>query len=72
VTGVIFAGLAMIVSYRAKGWETFVFYVSLVITPMAFLSGVYFPREQLPETIYQLSNWLPLTWSVGWLRALVL
>lgn len=71
VTGIVFAAIAMVVSYHAKGWETFAFYISLVITPMAFLSGVYFPREQLPALMQSVSDWLPLTWAVEVVRSLL-
>ena len=35
---------------------------------MMFLSGVFFPREQLPELIRVLSEWLPLTAAVELVR----
>lgn len=72
ITGLVFAAIAMVVSCYAKGWETFVFYISLVITPMAFLSGVYFPREQLPEVVQAVSGWLPMTWAVDIVRYLTI
>ncbi len=68
LSGLIFSALAMVVGCYAKGWETFVFYLSLVITPMAFLSGVYFPREQLPGFAIAISDWLPMTWAVEAVR----
>jgi lipooligosaccharide transport system permease protein len=70
--GTVFAAMAMVVTWFAKSWEAFVFYVSLVITPMSFLSGVYFPREQLPGFLQTISNWMPLTWGVAVVRPLLL
>lgn len=70
--GMVFAAMAMVVTCLAKGWEAFVFYVSLVITPMTFLSGVYFPKEQLPEFLQGIANWLPMTWGVAVVRPLFL
>jgi lipooligosaccharide transport system permease protein len=32
----------------AKGYDFFTYYFTLFLTPMMFLSGVFFPREQLP------------------------
>lgn len=68
--GLIFAAMGMVVSVYAKGWETFVLYISFVMTPMAFLSGVYFPREQLPGFMQIISSFMPLGWGVDWVRAI--
>jgi lipooligosaccharide transport system permease protein len=37
---------------------------------MTFLSGVFFPREQLPPLVYGLSELLPLTHAVELIRPL--
>ena len=42
----------------------------LVLTPMMFLSGIFFPREQLPELVRTASDWLPLTNAVELVRPL--
>jgi ABC-type polysaccharide/polyol phosphate export permease len=39
---------------------------------MMFLSGVFFPREQLPTPIRVVSDWLPLTNAVELVRPLFL
>jgi len=41
-----------------------------VLTPMMFLSGVFFPREQLPPLVRTLSAALPLTNAVKLVRPL--
>ncbi len=35
---------------------------------MMFLSGVFFPREQLPAVVRVISDWLPLTNAVELVR----
>jgi len=35
-----------------------------------FLSGVFFPREQLPPVVRAISDWLPLTNAVELVRPL--
>ncbi|WP_445954554.1 ABC transporter permease [Thauera sp. SDU_THAU2] len=40
------------------------------MTPMMFVSGVFFPREQLPALIRSLSDWLPLSHAVELVRPL--
>ena len=37
-----------------------------------FLSGVFFPRDQLPGAMRTLSDWLPLTAAVELIRPLFL
>ncbi len=37
---------------------------------MMFLSGVFFPREQLPDLVRRVSDWLPLTNVVELVRPL--
>ena len=33
----------------APNWDFFSFYMTLVMTPMMMISGVFFPAEQLPR-----------------------
>jgi lipooligosaccharide transport system permease protein len=40
--------IALIFNALAKGYDFFTYYFTLFMTPMMFLSGVFFPLEQLP------------------------
>ena len=60
----------MCIRDRAKGYDFFTYYFTLVLTPMMFLSGVFFPREQLPPIVRTISDWLPLTNAVELVRPL--
>jgi lipooligosaccharide transport system permease protein len=40
------------------------------MTPMMFLSGVFFPLEQLPGPVRAAAHWLPLTNAVALVRPL--
>ena len=68
--GVTFSCLALIFNALAKGYDFFTYYFTLVLTPMMFLSGVFFPREQLPGVVHAISDWLPLTNAVELVRPL--
>jgi lipooligosaccharide transport system permease protein len=68
--GVMFASIALIFNALAKGYDFFTYYFTLVLTPMMFLSGIFFPREQLPELVRAISAWLPLTNAVELVRPL--
>ncbi|NOK07129.1 ABC transporter permease, partial [Myxococcus xanthus] len=70
VAGVMFSSIALIFNALAKGYDFFTYYFTLVLTPMMFLSGVFFPREQLPELVRRISDWLPLTNVVELVRPL--
>ncbi|HCE29217.1 MAG TPA: nodulation protein NodJ [Comamonadaceae bacterium] len=68
--GIMFSSIALIFNALAKGYDFFTYYFTLVLTPMMFLSGVFFPREQLPTVVRHISDWLPLTNAVELVRPL--
>lgn len=68
VAGITFSCIALIFNALAKGYDFFTYYFTLFLTPMMFLSGVFFPREQLPEVVRVASSWLPLTAAVELVR----
>jgi len=68
--GITFSCMALIFNALAKGYDFFTYYFTLVLTPMMFLSGVFFPREQLPPVVRAISDWLPLTNAVELVRPL--
>jgi lipooligosaccharide transport system permease protein len=68
--GIMFSSIALIFNALAKGYDFFTYYFTLVLTPMMFLSGVFFPREQLPPLVQAVSAWLPLTNAVELVRPL--
>jgi lipooligosaccharide transport system permease protein len=70
VAGIMFSAIALVFNALAKGYDFFTYYFTLVLTPMMFLSGVFFPREQLPEVVRLISDWLPLTNAVELVRPL--
>ena len=68
--GIMFSSIALIFNALAKGYDFFTYYFTLFLTPMMFLSGVFFPREQLPGFVRVVSEWLPLTSAVELIRPL--
>jgi len=68
LTGITFSSIALVFNALAKGYDFFTYYFTLFLTPMMFLSGVFFPREQLPEVVRTVSDWLPLTNAVELVR----
>ncbi|TNF59453.1 MAG: nodulation protein NodJ [Burkholderiales bacterium] len=70
LTGITFSCIALIFNALAKGYDFFTYYFTLFLTPMMFLSGVFFPRDQLPGWVLAVSGWLPLTHAVELVRPL--
>lgn len=68
--GVTFSCIALIFNALAKGYDFFTYYFTLFMTPMMFLSGVFFPLEQLPDMVRAVANWLPLASAVALVRPL--
>jgi lipooligosaccharide transport system permease protein len=66
--GITFSCIALIFNALAQGYDFFTYYFTLFLTPMMFLSGVFFPREQLPGPLRSVSDWLPLTNAVELVR----
>jgi lipooligosaccharide transport system permease protein len=70
--GITFSCIALIFNALAKGYDFFTYYFTLFLTPMMFLSGVFFPRDQLPGIVRDISEWLPLTQAIALVRPLFL
>jgi lipooligosaccharide transport system permease protein len=66
--GITFSCIALIFNALAQGYDFFTYYLTLFLTPMMFLSGVFFPREQLPAVLRAFSDWLPLTNAIELVR----
>jgi lipooligosaccharide transport system permease protein len=70
LVGITFSCIAMIFTALAKGYDFFTYYFTLFLTPMMFLSGVFFPREQLPGWMQAITQWLPLSAAIDLVRPL--
>jgi lipooligosaccharide transport system permease protein len=66
--GITFSCIALIFNALAQGYDFFTYYFTLFLTPMMFLSGVFFPREQLPAAVRAVADWLPLSAAVELVR----
>jgi lipooligosaccharide transport system permease protein len=69
---VTFASIALVFNALARGYDFFTYYFTLMLTPMTFLSGVYFPIEQMPQWLQAFANVLPLTAAVELVRPLMI
>ncbi len=63
-----FVGLGVVLTSFAKDQETAMMIMMTLMFPMMFLSGVFFPVQQMPWYMQDLSRLLPLTYAADALR----
>jgi len=71
LVGLAFAAVGLVMTVLAKNWDFFSFYMTLIMTPMTMISGVFFPAEQLPRPVLAVAQVLPLYHGVELVRPLV-
>ena len=67
-----FVGLGILVSASAAQQESAMQVLSMVQFPMLFLSGVFFPIQQMPAFMQVISKCVPLTYAVDALRKVMI
>jgi ABC-2 type transport system permease protein len=67
-TSMLFSGIGMILSRFVKDPETAGAAANAITFPMMFLSGSFFPLEQMPEFLRTIATVLPLTYVNNGLR----
>jgi lipooligosaccharide transport system permease protein len=68
----VFSSMALIVNAIARSYDLLSNYFTVVVMPLVFLSGVYFPLTQLPPWLREAAQWLPMTAAVDLVRPLAL
>jgi len=63
-----FVGLGVVLTSFAKDQETAMMVMMTLMFPMMFLSGVFFPVQQMPWYMQDISKALPLTYAADALR----
>jgi lipooligosaccharide transport system permease protein len=71
LTGLTFASLGLIMTALSPSYDFFMYYFTLVITPMMLISGVFFPLEQLPAWLQGAAHALPLAHAVSIARPIM-
>ena len=72
LTGLCFGAIGLCFNAIARSYDFFTYYFTLVVTPMIFLSGVYYPVSELPEWLAPVAQALPLAAAVDLARPLVI
>lgn len=63
-----FVGLGIVITSFTKDQETAQMLMMTLMFPMMFLSGVFFPIQQMPGFMQAISHFLPLTYAASALR----
>ncbi len=63
-----FVGLGILITSFADREETATMVMMTLMFPMMFLSGVFFPIQQMPSYMQVLANFLPLTYAASAMR----
>jgi len=71
IAGLAFGALGLIMTALSPSYDFFVYYMTLVITPMMLMSGVFFPVDQLPAAVRLVTTLLPLSHAVDLVRPLM-
>ncbi len=71
LVGLAFSAMGLVMCVLARGWDFFSYYMTLVMTPMMMISGVFFPAEQLPAPLVMIAKALPLYHGVQIVRPLI-
>src|SRR3990167_3542529 len=69
--GLCFGALALVITALAPRYDFFMYYFTLVITPMTMLCGVFFPTERLPQVFQAIASVLPLSHATSLVRPLL-
>lgn len=72
VTGCAVAGVGILIATRLRSMEAFQMVMNILMLPMIFLSGVFFPLGNLPTWMTVLVKLNPVTYAVASIRELML
>ena len=72
IIGILAVCLGIFISVFARNEFQMVQFIPLIILPQMFLCGLLWPVEQMPEYLQWIARFLPLTYGVDGIRALML
>jgi len=71
MSGLCFAAIALVVCALAPSYDFFIYYFTLLVTPMFLFCGVFYPLAALPHAAQAVAQLLPLTHAVALMRPLL-
>lgn len=70
--GLTFSGMGLVMNAISPNYDFFMYYFTLVITPMVLLCGVFYPSDRMPALLQAFAAWLPLTHAISLVRPLIM
>ncbi len=71
LTGLMFAAMALNITALARRWDFFQYHMTLLLTPMMLVCGVFYPVSSLPQWMQTTVQFLPLTHAIDIIRPLL-
>lgn len=71
ITGLTFGAMAPLVTAVSPSYDFFLYYFTLLVTPMFLFGGVFFPVDSLPTAVQWVVVVLPLVHAVDIVRPLL-
>lgn len=72
LVGACFGSMALVMTAVAKNYDFFLYYFTLLVTPMLLLSGVFFPIDGMPDIVQTIAKVLPLYHALALMRPLMI
>ena len=72
LVGACFGSMALVMTAVAKNYDFFLYYFTLLVTPMLLLSGVFFPIDNMPGVVQTGAKILPLYHALALMRPLMI
>lgn len=70
--GLTFAAMGLVMTALSPSYDFFMYYFTLVVTPMVLLCGVFYPVERMPSILQNVAAVLPLSHAIDLVRPLIL
>lgn len=69
VDALLGTGLGLLASAFARTEFQAVQFMPVLVFPQIILGGLFMPRDQMPDVLYAISDWLPLSYAIDTINA---
>jgi ABC-2 type transport system permease protein len=69
VDAILGSALGLLASAFARTEFQAVQFMPIIVFPQILLGGLFMPRDEMPDALYAISNWLPLSYAIDAVNA---
>jgi ABC-2 type transport system permease protein len=69
IDAILGSALGLLASAFARTEFQAVQFMPLIVFPQILLGGLFMPRDEMPDALYAISNWLPLSYAIDAVNA---